>query len=60
MAQKLCLLVEDQPRTRDWIVGVLARAFPDMAVATAASLREANAWLRDYDEKKAEPASPLR
>jgi DNA-binding NarL/FixJ family response regulator len=49
---KLCLLVEDQPRTRDWIVGVLARAFPDMTVASVASLREARAWLADYDARR--------
>jgi DNA-binding NarL/FixJ family response regulator len=48
---KLCLLVEDQPRTRDWIVGVLARAFPEMTVATVSSLREARAWLEDYDAR---------
>jgi DNA-binding NarL/FixJ family response regulator len=49
---KLCLLVEDQPRTRDWIVGVLARAFPEMTVASVASLREARAWLADYDASR--------
>lgn len=50
MMQKLCLLVEDQPRARDWMIGALARAFPDLAVTAVASLREAKAWLRKYDE----------
>jgi DNA-binding NarL/FixJ family response regulator len=51
MAEKICLLVEDQPRTRDWMIGVLARAFPAMEVAAVASLREAGAWLDRYDRE---------
>jgi DNA-binding NarL/FixJ family response regulator len=53
MVQKLCLLVEDQPRTRDWMISVLARAFPDMEVAAAATLREAGLWLKTYEENGA-------
>jgi len=52
MSQKLCLLVEDQPRTRDWIIDVLTRAFPGMKIATAATLREAGAWLDVYEESE--------
>jgi DNA-binding NarL/FixJ family response regulator len=50
MAQKLCLLVEDQPRTRDWMIGVLARALPAMEVTAVATLREAGAWLKSYED----------
>lgn len=40
-----CLIVEDRPDTRDWLCGVVADAFPDLAQATAGTLREARAWL---------------
>ena len=42
---RLCLLVEDQPRTRDWMLAVLASAFPDMQIETAGTLKAAHAWL---------------
>lgn len=42
-----CLIVEDRPDTREWLAGVVAEAFPDMAVATAGSLRDARRWLED-------------
>ncbi len=51
-----CLIVEDRPDTRDWLVGVVADAFPDMAHATAGSLREARQWLEGY---AADPPWPL-
>ncbi|HTM76080.1 MAG TPA: response regulator, partial [Devosia sp.] len=41
----LCLLVEDQPYTRDWMLGVLGSAFPGLDVATAGTLRAAHHWL---------------
>lgn len=41
----LCLLVEDQPHTRDWMLGVLASAFPGLRVATAGTLKAAQLWL---------------
>jgi len=42
---RLCLLIEDQPSTRDWMLSVLHAAFPDLKVETAATLKGANAWL---------------
>jgi DNA-binding NarL/FixJ family response regulator len=47
----LCLLIEDQPQTRDWMLGVLSTAFPAQEVATVGSLKAAHAWL---DERGAE------
>jgi DNA-binding NarL/FixJ family response regulator len=44
-ATRLCLLIEDQPTTRDWMLGVLAAAFPDLQVETVATLKAAHAWL---------------
>ena len=41
----LCLLVEDQPHTRDWMLGVLATAFPGLRVDTAGTLKAAQQWL---------------
>ena len=41
----LCLLIEDQPHTRDWMLGVLASAFPGLEVATAGTLKAAQHWL---------------
>lgn len=40
-----CLIVEDRPDTRAWLAEVVADAFPDMAQATAGSLREARRFL---------------
>lgn len=42
---RLCLLIEDQPTTRDWMLGVLDSAFPNIEVATAGSLKAAHNWL---------------
>ncbi|HTO27572.1 MAG TPA: response regulator, partial [Devosia sp.] len=42
---RLCLLIEDQPRTRDWMLGVLASAFPDLRIQTVGTLKAAHAWL---------------
>ena len=44
-AARLCLLVEDQPRTRDWMLGVLSAAFPDLKIETAGTLKAAHSWL---------------
>lgn len=43
-----CLLIEDQPTTRDWMLGVLATAFPGIDIATAGSLKAANAFLDQH------------
>jgi len=43
-----CLIVEDRLDTREWLAQVVAETFPDMAQATAGSLREARRWLEDH------------
>lgn len=43
-----CLIVEDRLDTREWLAAVVAETFPDMAQATAGSLREARRWLEDH------------
>ncbi len=45
VATRLCLLIEDQPRTRDWMLGVLASAFPDLRIETVGTLKAAHNWL---------------
>ncbi len=45
-----CLLIEDQPSTRDWMLGVLGTAFPGLNIATAGTLKAANAWLDAHAE----------
>lgn len=47
---RLCVLIEDQPSTRDWMLSVLRTAFPDIAVETAATFKAANAWLDRHAE----------
>ncbi|KRA46195.1 response regulator transcription factor [Devosia sp. Root635] len=47
-ATRLCLLIEDQPRTRDWMLSVLASAFPDLRIETAGTLKSAHAWLDQH------------
>lgn len=48
---RLCLLIEDQPRTRDWMLEVLAAAFPDLRIETVGTLKAAHSWLdRHADE----------
>jgi DNA-binding NarL/FixJ family response regulator len=42
---RLCLLIEDQPRTRDWMLAVLASAFADLRIETVGTLKAAHAWL---------------
>ena len=42
---RLCLLIEDQPKTRDWMLTVLASAFPGLRIETVATLKAAHAWL---------------
>lgn len=44
--KRTVLVVEDQPRIREWLKSVLAETFPDMAVATVDDLRSARAWVR--------------
>ena len=43
-----CLIVEDRPDTREWLVEVVREAFPDMAIVTAGSLREARRFLDSH------------
>lgn len=44
---RLCLLVEDQPRSRDWLLGVLTAAFPGIGIVALARKAEALAWLSE-------------
>ena len=44
---RLCLVVEDRPDTREWLVAVVAETFPDFTIATAGTLRDARRWLAD-------------
>lgn len=44
-ATRLCLLLEDQPVTRDWMLTVLSAAFPELRIETVGTLRAAHAWL---------------
>jgi DNA-binding NarL/FixJ family response regulator len=50
-----CLVVEDRPDTRAWLVEVVRETFPDMGVATAASLREARRWLAEQAQQHQPP-----
>ncbi|MBX3041019.1 MAG: response regulator transcription factor [Bdellovibrionaceae bacterium] len=43
--QGLCLLVEDQPEVRDYIIGIISEAYPDLEVHALSSLKEAQSWL---------------
>jgi DNA-binding NarL/FixJ family response regulator len=47
-----CLLLEDEPRTRDWLIAILGQAFPDMAVTALGTLGEAQAWLTAYEQRR--------
>ncbi len=40
-----CLLIEDQPTTRDWMLGVLESAFPSIDISSVGTLKAANAFL---------------
>lgn len=51
MSSEGCLIVEDLADSRGWLVGRVQAAFPGIAVAEAASLREARAWLEGYDSR---------
>lgn len=42
------LVVEDRPDTRDWLVRMLASAFPGIAITTAATRQAAFAVIRDW------------
>jgi len=42
---RLCLIVEDRPDTREWLVELVGETFPDLKLATAGTLREARRWL---------------
>ena len=44
---RLCLIVEDRPDTREWLVELVRGTFPDLRLATAGSLREARRWLAE-------------
>ncbi|HRO66288.1 MAG TPA: response regulator transcription factor [Pseudobdellovibrionaceae bacterium] len=41
----LCLLVEDQPEVRDYIVEILSEAYPDLKTHALPNLKEAQSWL---------------
>lgn len=41
----LCLLVEDQPEVRDYIVEILGEAYPTLEVHALSTLKEAQSWL---------------
>lgn len=45
MAGHRCLLVEDQAANRDWLSQALCRAFDDVEIHAAGSVKEAEAWL---------------
>ena len=47
-----CLLLEDEPRTRDWLVAIIGQAFPGMPVTALATLGEAQAWLTAYEQRR--------
>jgi DNA-binding NarL/FixJ family response regulator len=47
-----CLLLEDEPRTRDWLIAIIGQAFPGMAVTALATLGEAQAWLTAYEQRR--------
>lgn len=47
-ARRTGLVVEDQPKIRDWLCAVLAETFADMDVVSAHDLRTARAWLKDH------------
>jgi DNA-binding NarL/FixJ family response regulator len=44
---RLCLIVEDRPDTRAWLVELVGETFPDLKLATATTLREARRWLAE-------------
>ena len=44
---RLCLIVEDRPDTREWLVELVRGTFPDLRLATAGSLRDARRWLAE-------------
>ena len=53
--RRQCLLVEDQPDVRRWLVDAVRSNFPDMAVVEAATLAEARGWLGASDRVAALP-----
>ncbi|ODT22547.1 MAG: DNA-binding response regulator [Kaistia sp. SCN 65-12] len=52
---RLCLLVEDQPRSRDWLLGILTAAFPGIGVVALTRRSEALSWL---SERRAAGGAP--
>jgi len=46
-----CLLVEDQPTTREWMEGVISRAFPGITITSAGTLKRAQALLDEAGAK---------
>jgi len=42
------LIIEDRADTRAWLEGVVAEAFPGIAIATAASVRETRRFLEEH------------
>lgn len=48
VAKPVCLLIEDQPATRDWMRAALAEAYPEAEIIDAATRRDANLWLDHF------------
>lgn len=53
------MIVEDLPAVRDWLVGVCARVFPDVAVTACCDLASARAFLRTIADDATELAFVL-
>lgn len=47
-ARRVCLLVEDQAATRNWLRALIGEAYPDAEIVEASTRREANQWLDFY------------
>lgn len=56
---KAGMIVEDLPAVREWLVGVCARVFPDMAVTACKDLASARAFLRGIPGSETELAFAL-
>ncbi|MBX2988334.1 MAG: response regulator transcription factor [Bdellovibrionaceae bacterium] len=54
-SSKLCLLVEDQPQTCDFLHQVVTTAFPGMELVMVRNLREAQGWLEERQRQDEKP-----
>lgn len=52
---RLCLVLEDQDSVRAWLVDAVTATFPDMAVAQARTLGEAQRWLEAQEREAVLP-----